>query len=63
MDAELDGVRSKATWVLVDQPDDKRTKILRSKWVYDLKIDNDGYVLRFKARIVAVGTTQVKGIQ
>jgi hypothetical protein len=61
MDTEMKGARSKATWTLVPVRD-RTTKILSSKWVYDLKLDNDGFVVRFKARIVAVGSQQVRGV-
>ena len=61
MDAELNGARSKATWTLTTLQ--RRTdKVLQSKWVFSLKTDSNGYVTRFKARIVAVGTSQEQGV-
>jgi hypothetical protein len=36
--------------------------IVKSRWVFDLKIDEDGFVVRFKARFVAKGYSQVYGI-
>jgi len=38
------------------------TTILRSKFVFDDKRDSAGKLIRFKARLVAMGYTQVEGI-
>jgi hypothetical protein len=35
---------------------------ISTKWIFDLKTDNDGYVIRFKARLVARGFTQTYGV-
>ena len=37
-------------------------KVLQSKWVYSVKTDAVGNVLKFKAQIVAVGSSQEKGV-
>ncbi|KAE8950780.1 hypothetical protein PR001_g34012 [Phytophthora rubi] len=34
----------------------------KTKWVYDTKTDSQGYVIRFKARLVALGNYQRPGI-
>jgi hypothetical protein len=36
--------------------------VIRTKWVYRNKQDQDGIVVRNKARLVAQGYTQVKGL-
>nr|GFA69961.1 copia protein [Tanacetum cinerariifolium] len=47
-------------WVLVDLPHGKRA--IGTKWVYRNKKDERGIVVRNKARLVAQGHTQEKGI-
>ena len=61
--AEYDGHIENKTWVLVPRssvPPDKN--ILRGKWVLDDKRGEDGKILRFKARFVAMGFTQKEGV-
>ena len=36
--------------------------ILRGKWVFDDKRGEDGKLLKYKARFVAMGNTQKKGV-
>ena len=60
MEAEIDALVSNGTWTLVDRPKDQ--KVVRSKWVYKIKLNADGTLNKFKARLVALGYTQVKGI-
>ena len=36
--------------------------IVDSKWVFDLKKDELGYIVKFKARLVALGFKQREGI-
>ena len=38
------------------------TNILRSKFVFDDKRGPEGQLLKFKARLVAMGFTQVEGV-
>ena len=57
MDAEMSGVRSKATWTLMALRS-RTEKVLQSKRVDSVKTDAVGNVLKFKARIVAVGSSQ-----
>nr|GEV56426.1 putative reverse transcriptase, RNA-dependent DNA polymerase [Tanacetum cinerariifolium] len=47
-------------WILVDLPHGKRA--IGTKWVYRNKKDKRGIVVRNKARLVAQGHTQEKGI-
>jgi len=44
------------TWILQDLS--PKHKVVGSKWVYKLKLDIDGLVACYKARLVANGFTQ-----
>ena len=46
-------------WHLVERP--KGKNVMKVRWVYDHKFDDQGKLLRMKARIVAKGFTQVYG--
>ena len=56
---ELKAIDDNNTWTLVDKPN---RKTIKSKWVFDVKFFQDGTIDKFKARVVAKGFTQVKGI-
>lgn len=45
-------------WEVVDQPN---TNIINSKWVFDVKRNENGRIVKLKARLVAMGNTQEKG--
>ncbi|PNX71220.1 hypothetical protein L195_g012916 [Trifolium pratense] len=51
---------SSGTWELVPLPPKK--SLVRSRWLYTLKIGLDGKIDRFKARLVAEGYTQIFGL-
>ena len=44
----------------VDRPVDR--KIVKSKWVFDKKVNEQGIITRYKARLCAKGFTQTKGV-
>lgn len=48
------------TWELVSLPEKK--KLVGCKWVYTVKVKQDGSIERYKARLVAKGFTQTYGI-
>ena len=48
------------TWDLLPPPEGKN--IVGSRWVLKVKRDENGSVNRFKARLVAQGYSQVKGV-
>ena len=48
------------TFTLVELPPGKKT--VGAKWVYRIKYDTNGEIAKFKARLMAQGFTQKKGI-
>ncbi|POV98994.1 hypothetical protein PSTT_14074 [Puccinia striiformis] len=56
---ELNNLEEMRVWVLRLQPPDK--KPLGGRWVFATKPDTDGAGVRFKARYVAKGFTQIEG--
>ena len=63
MQKEYDGHQKSGTWELVErQKIPKGKNILRGKWVFDDKRGDDGKIIKFKARFVAMGFTQKKGV-
>jgi hypothetical protein len=60
MDEEMATLDANATWELVALPKDK--KVIRCKWVYKVKHNANGYVSRYKARLVTKGYAQTYGI-
>ena len=59
MKAELRSLQHNDVWELVELPKDR--KLVGSKWVYKVKVDGDGHIERYKARLVAQGFSQVRG--
>lgn len=57
---EMASIEENRTWHLVDLPPGHRP--IGLKWVYKLKRDADGTVLRHKARLVAKGYVQRQGV-
>ncbi|GKE10629.1 retrotransposon protein, putative, ty1-copia subclass [Tanacetum coccineum] len=60
MDEEMNSMKVNEVWTKVDPP--PNAKIIRSKWLFKKKIDMDGEVHTYKARLVAIGFTQTYGI-
>ena len=58
--AELQAIEDSGTWRLKKPPSGR--KPLPCKWVYTVKGDKDGNVVRFKARLVAKGCSQRAGL-
>lgn len=56
MDEEYNSLMNAGTWTLVDKPMDKN--IIGCKWVYKIKTDAQGHIMRYKARLVAQGYAQ-----
>ncbi|KAL8089889.1 hypothetical protein AgCh_039374 [Apium graveolens] len=60
MKTELNSIEKNKTWVLSDLP--QGHKAIGMKWVYKIKKDMDGNVIKHKARLVARGYVQQQGI-
>jgi len=60
MRAELDSIEENGTWTLTELP--RGHKPISLKWVYKLKHDAAGNILKHKARLVAKGYVQRPGI-
>jgi hypothetical protein len=57
---ELKSLRDNRSWVVVEKPPD--VKPLASRFVFKLKLDSNGAVERYNARLVARGDQQFKGV-
>ncbi|KAF7779102.1 hypothetical protein Agabi119p4_3447 [Agaricus bisporus var. burnettii] len=60
MEDELAMLKASRTWELVDPP--SKVNIVGSKWVFKCKKDAIGNIVRYKARLVAQGYSQVPGV-
>lgn len=50
MEEELNHIEKNETWELVPRPEDKNA--IGTKWVFRNKLNEDGQVMRNKARLV-----------
>ena len=60
MDEEMKAIESNGTWTLVTRPPNQKT--IGLKWVYKLKKDTEGAIVKYKARLVAKGYVQRQGV-
>lgn len=60
MQMEIDSIQKNGTWELAELP--KNQQAVGLKWVYKLKKDPDGKVVKHKARLVAKGYVQKYGV-
>ncbi|XP_070679388.1 uncharacterized protein [Malus domestica] len=60
MKDEIAALHNQGTWSLVPLPQHKN--LVRCKWVYKIKKNDDGSIGRYKARMVAKGFSQEEGI-
>jgi hypothetical protein len=60
MTEEMDSITDNATWELVDLPPGHRA--IGFKWVFKVKRDKHGNIVRHKVRLVAKGYVQRAGI-
>lgn len=59
MQKEYDALQTQMAWVLVPPPIDR--SIVGCKWVYKVKKNPDGSIVRYKGRLVSQGFTQGHG--
>ncbi|GFU78104.1 retrovirus-related Pol polyprotein from transposon TNT 1-94, partial [Trichonephila clavipes] len=59
MDKEINVMMERKVWDLNDHPDN--IKILENRWVYTIKYNENNKIVRYKARLVARGNTQLRG--
>ena len=52
MDKEIHALETTKTWILTPLPLDKRS--IGHKWVYRVKLNPDGSMERYKARLVVI---------
>ncbi|GKF20031.1 retrovirus-related pol polyprotein from transposon TNT 1-94 [Tanacetum coccineum] len=60
MQEELNEFERLEAWELVPRPD--KVMVITLKWIYKVKLDESGGILKNKARLVACGYRQEKGI-
>lgn len=60
MKSEMDSLYENKTWILTDLP--KGRKAIKTKWVFKTKRDDDGVIVRHKARLVVKGCSQRAGM-
>eukprot|EP00253_Pinus_taeda_P013579 PITA_13579 len=60
MDDELEQIEKNNTWELVPRPKDKN--VIGTKWIFKNKLNENGEVVRNKARLVCKGYAQQEGI-
>jgi hypothetical protein len=60
MNEELDLIEKNDTWELVPRPTNKN--VIGSKWVYKNKMNEQGNIVRNKARLVCKGYAQIEGL-
>eukprot|EP00253_Pinus_taeda_P004890 PITA_04890 len=60
MNEELEQIEKNNTWELVPRPKDKN--VIGTKWIFKNKLNENGEVIRNKARLVCKGYAQQEGI-
>lgn len=60
MKEELEAMKRNNTWSLVDLPPGRSA--INCKWVFSLKRNQHGHITRYRARLVAKGCSQRKGL-
>jgi len=60
MDDEISSLLENQTWELKTLPEGQ--PIVSCRWIFKLKLESDGTIKRYKARLVARGFSQTKGI-
>lgn len=59
-DEEIAALIKHGTWTLVPPPPDRQ--LVKSKWVFRIKRDDSGNIIKYKARLCACGYSQIQGL-
>ena len=60
MEEEMSQIEKNETWEPVPRLRDKN--VIGTKWVFKNKVNEDGQIIRNKARLVCKGYSQIEGI-
>ena len=60
MKCEMNSHKKNKTWTLVPRP--RARKVIKSRWVFNVKRKPDGSLIKYKARQVAKGFSQTEGV-
>lgn len=60
MDEELASMKKHDVWDIIPRPKDK--KVIKNKWIFNIKENPNGKQRRYKARLVALGCEQRPGL-
>ncbi|KAL2497283.1 cysteine-rich RLK (RECEPTOR-like protein kinase) 8 [Abeliophyllum distichum] len=60
MKDEMEMIHKNQTWELVQRPTNQ--KVIGVKWIYKAKVNPDGSIYKYKARLVARGFAQESGV-
>ncbi|XP_058004059.1 retrovirus-related Pol polyprotein from transposon TNT 1-94 [Hevea brasiliensis] len=60
MEEELKMIKKNETWTLVPRPVDKQ--VIGTKWIFKVKLNSDGSINKYKARLVVKGYAQLQGV-
>ena len=60
MEEEITLLKKRGMWKLVDKPKDR--KVVGCRWTYVIKYGSNSEILRYKARLVAQGYSQIPGL-
>ena len=60
MEEKMSMINKNETWALVDKPQDR--KVIGVKWVFKTKLNADGSINKYKARLVVKGYAQIFGV-
>ena len=60
MGVEIDQLNKQKTWIIVDLPPNRTA--LKTRWVYKIKTNKNNKIIKYKARWVVKGFSQIYGI-
>lgn len=60
MKSEIESLYKNKTWTLVKKPPNRN--IISTKWIFKIKKDGEGQIIKYEARLVAKGFSQQEGM-